>query len=360
MSITWSLIASLGLLIANAFFVAAEFAVVAARRHRLEERVAAGSRLARAALRSSRELSVMLAGAQLGITLCTLGLGALAKPAVAVLLEGLFGTLGVPDAVATVIAVLLAVSIVVFLHMVVGEMAPKSWAISDAERSAELLAWPFRAFVRVCRPVLAALNGLANGCLRLVGVAPQDELAQVHGPAELRMLLATSHGHGLIQTEEHRILTGALALDERTLRDVAIPFEDVVSVHAEADLDTIEAVSRESGRSRLVVFGADQVPVGLVHVLDAIRARTSAPTATAADLMYPTATLGAGLTLLAAVAVMQRERAQLAFVAAGTEHRPAGAAPVASAAPGGSDVWGIVALEDVLELVLGEFDDERD
>ena len=133
MSAATSLLISLLLLAFNAFFVAAEFALVAAKRHRLELAAATGSRAARAALAGSRELSMMLAGAQLGITLCTLGLGALAKPAVADLLGPVLDAAGLPEQVAYVIAFVLAVALVGFLHVVVGEMAPKSWAISHPE-----------------------------------------------------------------------------------------------------------------------------------------------------------------------------------------------------------------------------------
>lgn len=225
-----ALLISVGLLVANAFFVAAEFAVIAAKTHRLEEAAAAGDRLARTAVRNARDLSLGLAGAQLGITLCTLGLGALAKPAVASVLEVALGAVQVPEAVAGVVSVLLAVSLVVFLHMVIGEMAPKSWAISDPEHSARILAWPFRAFVVTARPILAALNGLANICLRAVKVEPQDELAQVHGPRELRMLLSTSREHGMLVPGEHRMLAGALSMAETPVRDMALPIEQAVSI----------------------------------------------------------------------------------------------------------------------------------
>src|SRR5699024_4776574 len=134
-SIATALLVSLVLLAANAFFVAAEFAIVAAKRHRLEERAAEGSRAAQAAVDASRQLSLMLAGAQLGITLCTLGLGAIAKPARKALVYPLLTALTAPapDVVLSGIAVAVAVGTVVFLHMVVGEMAPKSWAISHPE-----------------------------------------------------------------------------------------------------------------------------------------------------------------------------------------------------------------------------------
>jgi CBS domain containing-hemolysin-like protein len=182
MSTTWSLIVSVVLLALNGFFVAAEFALVAAKRHRLETAAAEGSRGARAAMAGTRQLSMMLAGAQLGITLCTLGLGALAKPTVAHLLEPVFTAVGLPAGAAYVVAFILAVALVGFLHVVVGEMAPKSWAISHPENSAQLLAIPFVGFTTVFRPVLVALNGLANACLRLFKVTPQDELAQIHSP----------------------------------------------------------------------------------------------------------------------------------------------------------------------------------
>ncbi|MBK7722505.1 MAG: HlyC/CorC family transporter [Austwickia sp.] len=347
MNTATALAVSVLLLVANAFFVAAEFAVIAAKRHRLEEAAAAGDRLARTAVRNARDLSMCLAGAQLGITLCTLGLGALAKPAVASVFATALGAARVPDSIATVVSVLLAVSLVVFLHMVVGEMAPKSWAISDAERSARLLAWPFRAYVVVARPVLAMLNGLANLCLRAVKVTPQDELAQVHGPRELRMLLAASSEHGMLVPDEHRMLAGALAMTETPLRQVALPIEQAVRISPGADAAEIEWVSRQTGRSRLVVMDAEGRALGLVHVLDAIRATTQGRRATAAELQYETTQLPQDVTLVEAIRRMQQERSQLALV-------------VTAVPDPRLRTYGLVALEDLLERILGEFEDERD
>ncbi len=254
---TTALLVSLLLLVLNAFFVAAEFALVASKRHRLEVLAERGSVAARAAVRGSRELSLMLAGAQLGITLCTLGLGSLAKPAVAELLTPVFTFVRVPDAAAYVVSVVLAVAIVVFLHMVVGEMAPKSWAIAHPERSAVLLALPFRGFAWVMRPALSLLNAMANGCLRLVGVTPQDELGQVHGPKELQLLIASSKDHGMLAEPEHRVLAGAIDLDTTPLTDVVVPVAAFVAVATTATCAEAEAVSRDTGRSRLVVREGD-------------------------------------------------------------------------------------------------------
>jgi CBS domain containing-hemolysin-like protein len=343
MSTTWSLIISVLLLVANGFFVAAEFALVASKRHRLEQAAASGSKSARSAIAGVRELSVMLAGAQLGITLSTLALGALAKPTVSHLLQPVFDATGLPSGISYVFAFLIAVIIVSFLHVVVGEMAPKSWAISHPERSALLLARPFRAFTWVFRPALLALNELANACLRLFKVRPQNELAQVHGPDELRLLLQSSREHGTIQAGEHELLTAMLAVQNTTVAQVMTPLAEVVSVPPDASARDVELTSRRTGRSRLAVSSADGRVRGFVHVRDAVRATTfpGAPR-TAADLMSSPLSLGAALPVAAAVRTMREHRAQLAVV--------------------GSDdqVVGVVALEDMLEELIGEFDDETD
>ena len=205
---------AVGLVALSAFFVAVEFALVAARRYRLEE-AAETSAAARAALRSARELSLLLAGSQLGITLCTLGLGAVAKPAVHDLLLPVFTAWGLPAVTADVVAFVVALVVVTFVHLVIGEMAPKSWAIAHPERSAILLALPMRAFMAVTRPLLVALNALANVCLRRVGVEPVDEVAAGQDPDGLRELVAHSAETGTLDRERHDRLVTALELDSR-------------------------------------------------------------------------------------------------------------------------------------------------
>ncbi|WP_346535816.1 hemolysin family protein [Micromonospora sp. DPT] len=340
-----ALLVSALLLALNGFFVAAEFALLASKRYRLEQAAAGGGRAARAALDGVRELSLMLAGAQLGITLCTLGLGALAEPAIEHLLSPLLHTVGLPDAASHAVALVFALALVTFLHLVVGEMAPKSWAITDAERSALLLALPFRAFARVARPVLSALNALANVVLRLVGVQQQDQLAQVHGPDELRILLEQSREHGLLGAEQHHLLTSMLELQGTTVRDVMEPFDEIVTVRRDDTADRIEQVSRDSGRSRLAVLDPGGEVCGLVHVREAVRAVTTGRPATAGELMTRAFTLPATSSVTEAVAAMRADQAQLALVRNGG---------------GPTRPIGFVALEDLLEEVIGEFDDETD
>ncbi len=342
MSTPWAVAVSLLLLAGNAFFVAAEFALVASKRYRLEHAAAEGSRAARAALDGSRELSLMLAGAQLGITLCSLGLGALAEPALEHLISPPLHALGVPDVPSHVIAFLIALIIVTFLHLVIGEMMPKSWAITDPERSATLLALPFRAFTRVVRPGLSVLNGLANLALKAVGVQAQDQLAQAHGPQEMNILLERSEAEGLIGTEQTALLTSMLRLQEKTVGDVLIPDDQLVTIDVRSGATDIEEASRRSGRSRLAIVGPDGRIAGVVHVREAVRAATAGRPETAAELMEPPFVLSATVPVTDAVTRMRAARAQLAMVTRDGRR------------------VGFVALEDLLEQVIGEFDDETD
>ncbi|GAA1593210.1 hemolysin family protein [Actinoplanes couchii] len=336
------MIVSVLLLAANGFFVAAEFALVAAKRHRLEAAAADGSRGARAALAGTRSLSMMLAGAQFGITLCTLALGALAKPTVAHLLEPVFTAVGLPASAAYVVAFILAVALVGFLHVVIGEMAPKSWAISHPETSAQLLAIPFVGFTTVFRPVLTALNGVANACLRLFKVTPQDELAQVHNADQLRMLLQTSKEHGTIEDAEHELLTAMLQVQSMPVRQVMVPTSGILDVPDGADARAIEMRSIETGRSRLPVTDPAGAIIGVVHVRDAAKAISAGRAVTARDLMTAPMSLTAGTSVLDAVAAMRQQRSHLAIVS------------------GPDEVIGLVTLEDLLEQVIGQFDDETD
>jgi CBS domain containing-hemolysin-like protein len=344
MSTGWALLISVVLLALNGFFVAAEFALLASKRYRLEQAAASGSRAARAALAGTRELTLMLAGAQLGITICTLGLGALAEPAIERLVAPLLTRIGVPESASHGIALLFALVLVTFLHLVVGEMAPKSWAITDPERSATFLALPFRAFARLFRPALHGLNGLANVVLRLLRVRPQEQLAQAHGPEELRILLEQSHRRGLLSAEQHEMLTSMLELQGTRVGHVMEPIGRIVAVRADDPVQQVEEVCRRSGRSRLAVLDKAGDVIGLVHVRDVVQATTEGSTAMAAELMSVPSTLPVTATVTEAVAAMQASRAQLALVVDGVGRRPVG----------------FVALEDLLEEVIGEFDDETD
>lgn len=342
MSTAWALALSALLLAGNGFFVAAEFALVASKRYRLEQSALAGSRAAGAALAGSRELSLMLAGAQLGITVCTLGLGALAEPAIEHVIVPPLESAGLPHGASAAIGLVVALAVVSFLHVVVGEMAPKSLAISHPERSALLLALPFRGFARLVRPLLAVLQRAANAMLRLVRVEPQDALAAAHGPAELRMLVERSRQEGLLDPDQHQLLSRMLSLARTRLAQVMTPLPRLAVVRAAAPATAVETACRQAGRSRLGVVDDAGTVRGLVHVRDVVQATTAGRSVSAAALMSPATTLDASLNVAAAATRMRAARAQLALVAANGR------------------VTGFVALEDLLEQMIGEFYDETD
>ena len=224
-------VATVAIVAVSAFFVAVEFAALAAKRHRLEE-AAPTSRSARAALRNSAELTLLLAGSQLGITAATLALGAISKPAVHHWLTPLFETWGLPLVAADVVGFVLALLIVTFIHLVVGEMAPKSWAIAHPERSATLLAAPMRAFMAVFRPLLRMLNAAANALVRRVGVEPSDELAVGHSPDALRHLVEHSADVGALDARFSAQISVALELERLTVRDLLGPASRPTGVRA--------------------------------------------------------------------------------------------------------------------------------
>jgi CBS domain containing-hemolysin-like protein len=321
---------SVGLIALSAFFVAVEFALVAARRYRLEE-AAESSASARAALRSARDISLLLAGSQLGITLCTLGLGAVGKPAVEALLIPPLAGLGLPPGTATVIAFVLSLIVVTFLHLVVGEMAPKSWAISHPERSATLLALPMRGFLWLTRPLLLALSGMANWCLRRVGVEPVDELDEGRNPTDLRELVDHSATAGVLESDRHDQLVVALELERAPLREVLRPRAELAGVPADAGVERIREVTRASGHLRLVVGDPGGRPIGVVHVRDTLA--RSADT-TAGDLMRPVLTLAADIPIHAALRAMREGRSHLALVESDDE------------------LLGLVTMQDVLDRLL--------
>ncbi|MHA3703355.1 CNNM domain-containing protein [Jatrophihabitans sp. YIM 134969] len=288
----------------SAFFVAVEFAVIAAKRHRLED-AAATSRSARAALRSASELTLLLAGSQLGITVCTLALGAISKPAVHHWFTPVFEGWGLAAWLADAAGFVLALLVVTFLHLVVGEMAPKSWAIAHPERSATLLALPMRAFMALTRPSLRVLNGMANWCLRRVGVEPADEVASVTDPASLRQLVEHSAAAGTLDPARSTAVVTVLEFTEATVGDVLAPGAPT-GVPAHATVADVQAAARVSGHLR-ILLGDDAV----VHVRDTLGLEPGSPARAHAR---PVPRLDEALPLPDALRRLQERGEQLAVV----------------------------------------------
>lgn len=326
----WVVVSATVVIVAlSAFFVAVEFAALAAKRHRLEE-AAPTSRAARAALRNSSELTLLLAGSQLGITAATLALGAISKPAVHHWLTPLFTDWGLPEVAADVAAFVLALLIVTFIHLVVGEMAPKSWAIAHPERSATLLAVPMRAFMALFRPLLRALNAAANRLLRWVGVDAVDELAVGHSPDALRHLVEHSANVGALDASFSEQIAGVLELEQLTVRELVDPAAALTWVPTGGTAGDVRAATRRSGHLRILTRDGERI-AGVVHVRDTLAAADDAPVA---GFARPVFSLDAGTTVHAALKAMRETRHHLAVVV------------------DGDAVVGVITLADVLRRLF--------
>ena len=342
----WPLAIAIGLLIANGFFVGAEFALIAARRSKLEQLADEGDRKAKVALRSVRELSFMLAGAQLGITMASLGLGAIAEPAVAHLIEAALHTLvEIPAGLLHTISFIIALTIVVFFHMVIGEMAPKNVAIAKPEASALWIAAPFRLYTNLFRPFIYLLNGMANGGVRLLGVEPQDELKSAHTSDEIGLMIAESARGGMIDTFEHRLLQGAIEFSERDAASVMVPRIDLVAVPLDVTPARLEQIIVDTGHSRLPVYAEDlDHVVGFFHAKDLLKVRPNERERPLQQrLIRQMLVVPESRRLHPLLLDMRRQRKHFALVI--EEH-------------GGTA--GIVTLEDLLEELVGEIRDEYD
>lgn len=341
----WYLVAATVLLLANGFFVAAEFALIAARRSKLEQLANEGDRRAKVAIASVKEISFMLAGTQLGITMASLGLGYVAEPAVGHLLESAGASAGVPEPLLHTLSVIVGLTIVVYLHMVIGEMAPKNLAIADPERAALRIAAPFRFYANLFRPFIRLLNHVAVAGLRLMGVEPKDELSSAHSAQDIGMMISESARGGLLKPVEYRLLSGAINFRERDAASVMVPRTELVAVPITVTPAKLEALTIESGHSRFPVYEQDlDHIVGFFHTKDLLRVRPRERNdPISLPLVRRMLVVPESRKLHPLLLDMRRERNHLALVL--DEH-------------GGTA--GIVTLEDMLEELVGEILDEYD
>ncbi|ASW52992.1 hemolysin family protein [Plantactinospora sp. KBS50] len=324
------------LLLGNAFFVGAEFALIASRRTAIEP-LAETSRRARWALAAMNQIPLMIAGAQLGITICSLGLGAIAEPALAHLLESPFDALGLPAGAVHPVAFVLALGTVVFLHTVVGEMVPKNVTLAGPEPSALLLAGPMLGFCLATKPVLVAMKWAARRVLSLWRIEATEAVKTVFTAEELTGLVTQARTEGLLGSEEHARITAALALHSRTAADALQPWSEVTTVADDVSPGTLEVLATRTGRSRFpMVQRSTRRVVGFVHVkdvLDCVGEARRSPVPT--ELVRPLAVVPPDRSLADLLLAMRRERRHMVLVSDGR-------APL-----------GVVTLDDVLTAVVG-------
>ena len=341
MSTTTSVLLALFLLLGNAFFVAAEFALVSARRTQIEPRAEDGSRLARTTLRAMENMSLVIGVNQLGITVCSLVLGAVAEPTAARLLEPILEATHAPESLRHPVAFAVGLAVVVYLHVVLGEMIPKNIALAGPDRAALVLGTPIWAIVSVTRPVIVGINALASGVLRLVGGGLMDEVSSTYTREEVAALVEESRGEGLLEDAEYDRLSGALGFTEKTVETVLMRPDTLQTVRRGSTGADVEALCAATGFSRFPVVGNDDELVGYLHIKDVLEtdeARRNRPIED--KWIRPFAPVRTDDLLHDTLEKLQRRGAHMARVVDGE-----------------GTTLGVATLEDVIEELVGEIRD---
>ncbi len=330
-----NILITLILLFANAFFVGAEFALIASRRTVIEP-MARESRMAKWALSAMNQIPLMIAGAQLGITVCGLGLGAIAEPAIAHNLEVPFHALGMPESAVHPTAFVIALAIVVFLHTVIGEMVPKNITLAGPEESVLFLGPPMLAFCIATKPLLLAMKWAARQVLRLWRIEAVDAVKTVFTAEELAGLVSQARTEGLLDPEEHARITGALALHQRKAGDALRPWSTVSAVTEDTSPASLEVLATRTGRSRFpVIQRATRQVLGFVHVKDVLgQAGPARREPIPNHLIRPLAVVPPDRSLAELLLAMRRERRHMVLVSSGN-------APL-----------GVLTLDDVLAAIM--------
>ncbi|MHA6798917.1 hemolysin family protein [Bounagaea algeriensis] len=344
MAVEWVLLGLAVVLVgANAVFVAAEFGLVTVDRARVDRAAEAGDRRARGVQAALRSLSTQLSGAQLGITVTSLVVGYVAEPSLGALLRGPLQTVGLGQA-ATPVAFTLAFLVATGVQMVFGELVPKNLAIARPWPIARVASPLQRGFTTAAGPLIRVLNGSANRVLRMVGVAPQEELASARSPQELAWTAKHSGEQGVLDAETVRLVSRSLALGAKTAAEVMTPRRRVRTVAAAAPAADVVAASETTGHSRFPVVGdsADD-PVGVVHLKQAVAVPEHERHQPVSTIMSRPVLVPESKDLDGLLALLRRQGMQLAIVV--DEY-------------GGTA--GVVTLEDLLEELVGEISDEHD
>ncbi|MFH0516877.1 hemolysin family protein [Streptomyces sp. M41] len=338
------LTAAFVLILANGFFVAAEFGLVTVETTDAEKAAAEGDRRAHRVVESLKELSFQLSGTQLGITITSLVVGMLAEPALAGLLGGPVTAIGVPEGAVSGVAVVVGMLLASAVQMVIGELVPKNWAVSRPMQVARFVAGPQHVFARLFRPVIAALNSVANRLVRAMGIEPAEELASARTPGELVSLARHSAQAGALEQDTADLFVRTLSLAELTAQHVMTPRVKVSALQASATAEDVVNLTRATGLSRFPVYREkiDEI-VGMVHLKDALAIRSSE------RLRTPVAGIARPALLVPETLPVQPLLAQLR-----SEQ------PIAVVVDEYGGTAGVVTLEDIVEEIVGEVRDEHD
>jgi CBS domain containing-hemolysin-like protein len=328
------------LLIGNAFFVASEFAIISARRSQIEPRAEAGSKRAQTTLWAMEHVSLMLACAQLGITVCSLLILQVAEPAIHHLLVVPLEAVGIMEAAADGVAFGIALLLVTFLHVTFGEMVPKNISVSAADRAALILAPPLVMIARVVNPVIATLNWAANQILRALRVEPKDEVTSSYTLEEVQSMVQESTRHGLVD-DDSGLITGALEFSGQTAETTMVPLDQLVTVRTDATPEEFERAVGRTGFSRFALVDEHDNLTGYMHLKDIMSIPESLYQKPITENKVRTlANLNFSDEIEDALTVMQKTGSHLARVLG-----PRG------------ETRGVLFLEDVIEQLVGEIRD---
>jgi CBS domain containing-hemolysin-like protein len=327
------------LLCLNGVFVAAEFSLILARRTQLEPAAQAGSRPAKMALHGIENLALSIAACQLGVTVCSLLLGAVAEPTAESLLEPAFHAVGLSRGWVDALAIAIALAVVTFAHALFGEMVPKNLALVRPERSVLLLAPILLTVAAILRPIVVGLNATAHAAVRLLGIEPKHEVTSTFTAEEVAGLLEESRREGLLDEHEFGLVSGALEFSGGTVAQVLLPLGELVTVSAQTTLAQVERACADTGFSRFPVLDETGDLTGYLHVKDVLDTQLDSRDRPLSDhwLQRPLATIAPDTGLYQALRAMQKRGAHMARVADET-----------------GQPLGVVMLEDVLAELVGE------
>lgn len=343
----WAIIFAIFLLGLNAFFVAVEFALISSRRDRLDNMIAAGNRVAQKVLEATENLTIMLAGAQFGITLASVLLGKVGEPAIAHLIEKPFHALGMPDQLLHPVSFTIALLIVTVLHIILGEMVPKNISLAGPETVATYLIRPHLLFVKITHPIMVFLNWIARVTLHAFGVEQKDELDSTVSPSELASMIAESRSEGLIAPAEADRLSNALGSSRRTLKEVLIPAAEIHSIEQQGErlhVSDVENAVTETGFSRFPVTNAHGAWIGYIHIKDVLDniALDADPTTDASSTPLDSA------DLRPLIEVKENESFDIAM-----RRMRQTSSHIAAVVDTSGSIVGMVTLEDIIEELVG-------
>ncbi|GCE47838.1 CBS domain containing-hemolysin-like protein [Thermosporothrix hazakensis] len=345
----FGILAVIVLIAANGFFVSAEFALVKIRSTRVEQLVVEGNRAAQTLQRQIHHLDSYIAATQLGITIASLALGWIGEPSLAHLIEPPFAWLGkgLAEGISHSIAVAISFILITTMHIVFGELVPKSIALQATEGTSLFVTRPLELFAKIFHPFILLMNGIGNLAVKLIGLKVTSESASVHTVEELEMLVTQSRKAGILNSQEEELLRHVFDFSDKTVHDVMIPRIEVVGVPTTVTLDQLKQIISEERYTRYPVYqGNLDTIVGLVHIKDVLTYLDTHPESATFDiqrLQRPILAVPETITLETLLARMRTSRTHMAVVI--DEY---------------GSTAGIVTLEDIVEELVGEVQDEFD